>query len=129
MCADRRTRTFTHVARDAKPEPQQRTQNEGRLVEEPSTQTSTRASRLAAKPPPPQELAEEEVVKAEEGERLETSNDLRRKFTILSSTDALQGRRGSMEDSHISIDDLSRYYPDTFLSFNQRGLTNAFYGM
>jgi len=57
------------------------------------------------------------------------SEGLNGKLSVISSTDSLQGRRGSMEDSHISIDDLAQHYPDIFSPYAQRGLANAFYGI
>ena len=34
-----------------------------------------------------------------------------------------------MEDSHISIDDLSRYYPEGFAPFKRDSLVHSFYGI
>ncbi len=50
-------------------------------------------------------------------------------FSISSSTDALQGRRDSMEDNHISIDKLYKRYPEKFKLFKEYGLVNSFYGI
>lgn len=98
----------------------------------PAPAAAARQHRLAARPPPPPTDDDDNDNDGGGGGEQKPpgrGRRRRRRFSFVSSTDALQGRRAAMEDSHISIDDLARYYPDLFAPFQRRGLPNALYGI